>query len=237
VGWAATPDTVAMAATLSIDTPARFQRDTAAARIAAACDGARRRLERDLHDGAQQRLVALALRLRVLGTQLEPGSEAERLLGSAQQELAEALSELRDLAHGLHPSALSERGLGAALTTLAARATVPVELDVRLDDRPPEAVEVAAYYVVSECLANIAKYAYAERADVSVAVVSGELVVAVADDGIGGAVASEGSGLEGLADRVGALDGRLAVWSPAGGGTVVEARIPLVRCVPPRGAG
>jgi signal transduction histidine kinase len=218
-----------MAATLSIDTPARFQRDAAAARIAAACDSARRRLERDLHDGAQQRLVALALRLRVLGTQLEPGSEAELLLGGAQQELAEALSELRDLAHGLHPAALTERGLGAALATLAARATVPVELDVRLDDRPAEAVEVAAYYVVSECLANVAKYAHAKWADVRVEVESGALVVAVADDGIGGAVATEGSGLHGLADRVGALGGRLAVWSPAGGGTVVEAHIPLVR--------
>jgi signal transduction histidine kinase len=208
-----------MAATLAID--------PAAARIAAACDGARRRLERDLHDGAQQRLVSLSLRLSLLATRVAPGSEVERLLGGAQEELAAALKELRDLAHGLHPAALTDHGLPAALTALAARATLPVDLGVDLGERPAEAVEVAAYYVVSECLANIAKYAHAERAAVTVAEESGELVVEVSDDGIGGASLAKGSGLQGLADRVGALGGRLAVESELGDGTVVEARIPL----------
>jgi signal transduction histidine kinase len=208
-----------MAATLAID--------PSAARIAAACDGARRRLERDLHDGAQQRLVSLSLRLSVLATRIAPGSEAERLLGGAQDELAAALKELRDLAHGLHPAALTDHGLRVALASLAARATLPVELDVDLDERPEEAVEVAAYYVVSECLANIAKYAHAEHAAITVVEDAGELLVEVADDGIGGASVEGGSGLQGLADRVGALGGRLAVESAPGEGTVVEARIPL----------
>ena len=201
--------------------------DPTSARIAAACDGARRRLERDLHDGAQQRLVALSLRLRLLGARLAPDSEAGSLLASAQNELAEALKELRDLAHGLHPATLNDHGLPAALRSLAARATLPVELDVALDDRPDEAVEVAAYYVVSECLTNVAKYARAGRATVTVAEEAGELVAEVADDGIGGASLAKGSGLQGLADRVGALGGRLTVESAAGEGTVVEARIPL----------
>ena len=201
--------------------------DLPAARIAAACDNARRRLERDLHDGAQQRLVSLSLRLRLLATRVAPGSEAETLLGSAQEELAEALKELRDLAHGLHPAVLAERGLAAALTSLAARATLPVELDVDLPRRPAEAVEVAAYYVVSEALANIAKYACAAGAGISVAEEAGDLLVDVWDDGIGGADVANGSGLQCLADRVEALDGRLMVSSVEGAGTVVQARIPL----------
>ena len=199
-----------------------------AARIAAACDGARRRLERDLHDGAQQRLVSLSLRLSLLATRIAPGTEAQDLLGGAQAELAEALKELRDLAHGLHPAALTDHGLPAALPALAGRATLPVELEVELDERPDEAVEVAAYYVVSECLANVAKYACATRAVVTVAEDAGELLVAVADDGLGGASLAGGSGLRGLADRVGALGGDLEVDSAPGQGTVVEARIPLL---------
>jgi signal transduction histidine kinase len=208
-----------MAATLAID--------PAAARIAAACDSARRRLERDLHDGAQQRLVSLSLRLNLLAKRVAPGSELEQLLGGAQEELAEALKELRDLAHGIHPAALTGHGLAAALPALAARATLPVALRVDLAERPAEAVEVAAYYVVSECLANIGKYAGAEHAAVTVAEESGELVVEVCDDGIGGASLAKGSGLQGLADRVGALGGRLIVESELGKGTVVKARIPL----------
>ena len=210
-----------MAATLAID--------PSAARIAAACDSARRRLERDLHDGAQQRLVALSLRLRMLATRVAPGSEAEELLGGAQEELAEALKELRDLAHGLHPATLTDHGLPAALSSLAARATLPVELVLDLGERPDGAVEVAAYYVVSECLANIAKYSHAGRAVVTVAEEGDELLVEVFDDGIGGAGLDKGTGLQGLADRVGALGGRLAVDSAPGQGTVVEARIPLSR--------
>jgi len=216
----AVADTPSMAATLTID--------PSAARIAAACDNARRRLERDLHDGAQQRLVALSLRLRLLATRVAPGSEAESLLGSAQDELAEALTELRDLAHGLHPATLTDHGLPAALGALARRATLPVELDVDLDERPDEAIEVAAYYVVSECLTNIAKYAHAGRATVTVAEQAGELLVEVSDDGIGGASPAKGSGLQGLADRVAVLGGGLVVESGLGEGTVVEARIPLL---------
>ena len=201
--------------------------DLPAARIAAACDSARRRLERDLHDGAQQRLVALSLRLRMLATRVAPGSEAETLLDGAQEELAAALKELRDLARGLHPAVLTERGVVAALESLAARATLPVDLDADLPERPAEPVEVAAYYVVSEALANVAKYAHAERAGITVAEGAGELLVEVWDDGIGGADVSRGSGIQGLADRVGALGGRLAVSSAPGLGTVVTARIPL----------
>jgi signal transduction histidine kinase len=198
-----------------------------AARIAAACDSARRRLERDLHDGAQQRLVSLSLRLGMLSTRVTPGSEVGTLLDSVQEELAEALKELRDLAHGLHPALLTARGLPAALASLAARATLPVQLDADLPRRPAEAVEVAAYYVVSEALANIAKYACAAHAGVTVAEEDDELLVEVWDDGIGGADLASGSGLQGLADRVGALDGRLVLSSVDGAGTVVQARIPL----------
>jgi len=201
--------------------------DLPAARIAAACDSARRRLERDLHDGAQQRLVSLSLRLGMVATRVTPGSEVEALLDSVQEELAEALKELRDLAHGLHPALLTARGLPAALASLAARSTLPVELDVDLPRRPAEATEVAAYYVVSEALANIAKYARAARAGVTVADEGDELLVEVWDDGIGGADPASGSGLQGLADRVGALNGRLTVSSVDGAGTVVQARIPL----------
>ena len=201
--------------------------DLPAARIAAACDSARRRLERDLHDGAQQRLVSLSLRLGLLATEVTPGSEAEALLGSAQEELAEALKELRDLAHGLHPATLTDHGLPAALASLAGRAPLPVELGVDLGERPDEAIEVAAYYVVSECLTNVAKYAHAQSAAVTVAEDAGDLLVEVSDDGIGGASLAKGSGLQGLADRVAALGGELEIESAAGEGTVVEARIPL----------
>src|SRR4051794_39159576 len=142
----------------------------------------------------------------MLATRVTPGSEVEALLDGVQDELAEALKELRDLAHGLHPALLTARGLPAALASLAARATLPVELDVDLSQRPAEATEVAAYYVASEALANIAKYACAARAGVTVAEAGDELLVEVWDDGIGGADMERGSGLQGLADRVGALD-------------------------------
>jgi len=212
---------------LTIGLPLRFGRDASAARIAAACDDARRRLERDLHDGAQQRLVALSLRLQTVAGRLVPGSEAETLLGGAREELAAALQELRDLARGLHPAALTDHGLDVALESLAARATVPVSLEVSLPGRPARAVEVAAYYVISEALTNIAKYANADRARVSVSDHAGELLVEVSDDGVGGADPSRGSGLQGLADRVGALGGRLVISGARDGGTVVRARIPL----------
>ncbi|HWT24860.1 MAG TPA: histidine kinase, partial [Solirubrobacteraceae bacterium] len=147
----------------------------------------RRRLERDLHDGAQQRLVSLSLQLQLLGMRLEDGSEEARLLAAAQAELAQSLAELRELARGLHPAVLSDHGLPVALRSLADRAPVPVEVEADLERRPPAAVEVAAYYFVSESLANVAKYAAASSARVRVAHEDGDLVVEVDDDGVGGA--------------------------------------------------
>jgi signal transduction histidine kinase len=201
--------------------------DEFSARLVAAADGERRRLERDLHDGAQQRLVSLAMRLQLVAMRLDPESEEARLLAGAQEELASSLRELRELARGLHPAVLSERGLASALESLIARATLPVELDVDLDGRPAAPVEVAAYYLVSEALTNVAKHAYAPSASVRVEERGDELVVEVSDDGMGGADPRSGSGLRGLADRVRALGGRLYVSSPLGFGTVLRAEIPL----------
>ena len=196
------------------------------ARIIAAGDAERRRMERNLHDGAQQRLVGLALSLRLARRHVGDGSPAAPLLDDAADELAETLAELRELARGLHPALLSERGLDAALPALAGRSTVPVSLVATPGERLPPSVETAAYFVVAEALTNVAKYANASRAEVSVARENGRAVVEVRDDGVGGADPAAGSGLRGLADRVGALDGRLEVRSPAGGGTVVRAEIP-----------
>jgi signal transduction histidine kinase len=201
--------------------------DGVGARIVAAADGERRRLERDLHDGAQQRLVSLSVRLRLLASRLAPGSEAERLLAEARSELAASLRELRDLARGIHPAILSDRGLHAALDSLTARAPLPVELSVELDGRAPEPVEVAAYYLVSEALTNILKHSHATRAGVSVAPCGARLVVEIVDDGAGGADRDTGSGLHGLSDRIEALGGQLEVSSPPGAGTTLRAEIPL----------
>jgi PAS domain S-box-containing protein len=193
------------------------------ARIVAAADDARRRLERNLHDGAQQRLIALLLQLRGAQRGAVP---ADAALATAVDELAAAVKELRELAQGIHPSALSERGLGAALRIVAARAPVPVELDVT--ERAVDTnLAVAAYYVVSEALTNVAKYAHATRAAVRVREIENALVVVVEDDGRGGADPSLGTGLSGLADRVAALDGTLTVDSPRGGGTRLRAELPL----------
>jgi signal transduction histidine kinase len=201
--------------------------DRAGARLVAAADRERRRLERDLHDGAQQRLVSLAVQLRLLAICLAPGSEAERLLADARNELAASLRELRDLARGIHPAILSDRGLPAALEVLTARTPLPVELLVELHGRPPEPVEVAVYYVVSEALTNILKHSDATSAGVSVAGRGTELVVEVADDGAGGADPDTGSGLRGLTERIDALGGRLEVSSPPGAGTTLRVEIPL----------
>lgn len=193
------------------------------ARIVAAADDARRRLERNLHDGAQQRLIALLLQLRAA----QRGAVApEDALATAVDELAAAVKELRELAQGIHPSALSERGLAAALRIVAARAPVPVELDVT-DAYIETHVAVAAYYIVSEALTNVAKYAQATRAAVRVRESDETIVVVVEDDGGGGADASAGTGLRGLADRVAALDGTFTVESPHGGGTRLRAELPL----------
>jgi signal transduction histidine kinase len=198
------------------------------ARVIAAADAERRRLERDLHDGAQQRLVSLSLTLRMAEQRAAKGDdEAVELLRRAGDEAGHALAELRDLARGIHPAILTNRGLAAALDDLAGRATVPVEVLGVPDDRLPDAVEAAAYFVVSECLANASKHAEASVASVRVESDGETVLVEVADDGIGGVELNGGSGLEGLDDRIGALDGRLDITSPRGGGTRVAARIPL----------
>ncbi|HXL43215.1 MAG TPA: PAS domain-containing protein [Gaiellaceae bacterium] len=195
-------------------------------RLLRAGDEARRRLERNLHDGAQQRLVSLSLALRLAHARLRDApEEAERLLAGASEELAQALEELRELARGIHPAVLSERGLSAALEALAGRAPVPVGVTVPPDRFPP-AVEAAAYYVISEALANVAKYAEASAVEIRVTRQNGRAVVEVADDGVGGADPTRGSGLSGLVDRVEALDGVLKVDSAPGAGTRIRAEIP-----------
>jgi signal transduction histidine kinase len=197
-------------------------------RIVEASDAERRRLERNLHDGAQQRLVALSLALRLAQAKVQQApDEAEELLTGAAQELGEALTELRELARGIHPAVLTDRGLGPALEALAARAPLPVALEVRVQERLPEQVEAAAYYVVSEALANIVKHADAESAVVRAERVDGRAVIEVEDDGVGGADAGRGSGLGGLRDRVETLNGTLEVSSPSGRGTLVRAALPV----------
>jgi signal transduction histidine kinase len=198
------------------------------ARVIEAGQKERQRLERNLHDGAQQRLIALSLQLGVLHEQLDdPG--ARRRLGQARREIATSLEELREIAQGIHPAVVSGHGLEVALEQLAARAPVAVRLTVEIDGRLPEPLEVAAYYLVSESLANVGKYALASCATVEVSRQNGQVVVEVVDDGVGGADTELGSGLRGLADRVEALDGRLRIWSPSGRGTRVRAEIP---CAP-----
>jgi signal transduction histidine kinase len=198
------------------------------ARLVHAGDEERRRLERNLHDGAQQRLVALSLSLRLAEAKLARDPDgAHELITAAATEAASANEELRELARGLHPSILSDRGLGPAVDALAARAPVPVEIDVEPHERLPRPVEVAAYYVVAEALTNVAKYAEATAAQVRVVRKNGVAVVEIADDGIGGADVSTGSGLRGLRDRIEALDGRLVVSSPRGEGTMIRAEVPL----------
>ncbi len=199
------------------------------ARIVEAGDAERRRLERNLHDGAQQRLVSLALRLRLVAGGLETDPPSARTeLSRASAELAEALEELRELARGIHPAVLTERGLGPALDALAARSPVPVEIDGMPDEQLPPAVEAAAYYIVSEALTNVAKYARASEVRVRVQVTPHGAHVDVRDDGVGGADAGSGTGLRGIADRVEALRGQLHVTSPPGAGTRIEASIPIL---------
>ena len=200
------------------------------ARLVATADAERRRLERNLHDGAQQRLVTLSLALRLVEQMLvrDPKTATE-ILHEASNELSEALKELRELARGLHPAVLTDRGLGPALEALAERSTVPVELSLELNGRLPAGVEVAIFYVVAEALTNVSKYAEATAALVHLADGGDHVSVVVADDGRGGADPSGGTGLRGLVDRVAALDGRLEVESPVGAGTRVLATLPLAR--------
>jgi signal transduction histidine kinase len=186
----------------------------------------RQRLERNLHDGAQQRLIALSLDLRLLEEGLVDDPHTKARLDQARQEIAMSLEELRDVARGIHPAVVSGHGLAVALESLTARASVPVRLTVEVDGRLHERLEVAAYYVVCESLANIGKHAQATSATVDVARRNGDLVVEIVDDGIGGADSERGTGLRGLADRVEGLGGRLRVWTPRGGGTRVRAEMP-----------
>jgi PAS domain S-box-containing protein len=194
-------------------------------RIVQAADAARKRIERDLHDGAQQRLVLLSLTLR-RAQALARDTPAEPIVEEATDQLRQGLAELRDLAHGIHPAVLSEHGLAAALEGLVARCTVPVELRVARERVAPD-VEAAIYFTVAEALTNVAKYAQATLAHVHVEMDDGAIVAEVADDGVGGASTAAGSGLRGLADRLDALDGTLSVQSPAGEGTTIRARVPL----------
>ena len=197
------------------------------ARIVEAADEERRRIERNLHDGTQQRLVSISMALGLAHAKLagDPAA-AGAVFGEARQGLSAALQELRELSQGIHPAVLTDRGLAAALGDLALRSTVPVELEVAEIGRLPGQVEAAAYYVASEALANVAKYAHATSSRVHLQKADGKLVLEVTDDGIGGADASRGSGLRGLTDRVEALGGRLWLSSSPGQGTIVRAEIP-----------
>jgi signal transduction histidine kinase len=187
----------------------------------------RRRLERNLHDGAQQRLVSLALDLRLARAAIDDDPErARELLDGAGAELDRALEELRELARGIHPAVLTDRGIDSAVEALAGRTPLPVEIDRKLGERVPEPVELAAYFVVSEALTNVVKYASASRASIRLERENGNVLVEVTDDGVGGADASRGSGLRGLADRISVLGGKLEVASPPGRGTKVIARLP-----------
>jgi PAS domain S-box-containing protein len=197
-------------------------------RIVEAADAARRRIERDLHDGAQQRLVALGLDVRVAQRRFEKDpSSAGPFLEKLAGDLGEASAELRELARGIHPAVLTERGLAPAISALAGRSPVPVDVLEVPDERFASSAEATAYFTVAEALTNVAKYAQASHATVRLARRKDSLEVEVSDDGVGGAQAANGSGLSGLADRVGAIEGRLTVTSPPGEGTVVKAVVPL----------
>jgi signal transduction histidine kinase len=198
------------------------------ARLVDAFETERRRIERDLHDGAQQRLVALSMKLGVAKLDLPPDSPVAADIAEAHDMAKQVLVELRELIRGVHPRVLTDRGLGAAVRDAAGRSPVPVQVDVTVDGRPPAAVEVAAFYVVSEALANVAKHSRAARCSVRGRMAGDRLVVEVLDDGVGGADIEAGTGLLGLADRLAVLGGTLSVSSPAGGPTLLRVEIPCV---------
>ena len=195
-------------------------------RIVEAQDHARRRIERDLHDGAQQQLVSLSLDLRLLKSKLNGNEAAAETVDALSEKLATALAELRELARGIHPVILTERGLVPAVAALAQRAPVPVEANISIHERLTPAIESAAYFVVAEALTNVAKYAQAENVVVDLSRAGDEVIAVIEDDGVGGADIETGTGLRGLIDRLSALDGTLELETPEGGGTRLIARIP-----------
>jgi signal transduction histidine kinase len=223
-----------LVATAVANAEAHAELTASRARIVATADETRRRIERDLHDGAQQRLVSLALRLRTVAAAVPPElGEVHQELASVGAELDEVLADLRELSRGIHPAILSEGGLGPALRNLARRSVVPVELQMDMEGRLPERVEVTAYYVVAEALTNVAKHAGASLVRVEVAAADGRVRLGIRDDGVGGADPGRGSGLVGLKDRVAATGGTLRVDSLPGQGTALLVELPLDAGPPP----
>jgi signal transduction histidine kinase len=217
-----------LVATAVSNTTMRSDLFASRARVLAAADEARRRIERDLHDGAQQRLVTLAVELRNVEAQVSPDLDELRAeVGQVAESLTDALDELREMSRGIHPAILSEGGLAPALKALGRRSAVPVELDLRFEQRLPEQIEVVGYYIVSEALANASKHANAAVVSVSVRVEGDMLLLSIRDDGVGGADSSRGSGLIGLRDRAEALGGTIEIKSPPGGGTGIHVQIPV----------
>jgi signal transduction histidine kinase len=217
-----------LVATAIANADSRSQLDASRRRIVAASDEARRRIERDLHDGTQQRLVSLALAVRVAEADLPSDRvDLRSQLSRVATGLADAVAELQELSRGIHPAILTQGGLGPALRTLARRSAVPVELDVSIDTRFPGPIEAAAYYVASEALANATKHAQASCVELSLAARNGSLLLSIRDDGVGGADPARGSGLVGLADRIEALGGTIHVRSGARGGTQITAELPI----------
>ena len=218
---------------VSLDNAQLYSELTASrARIVAAADESRRQIERDLHDGAQQRLVSLVLELGMAKEEVSPEEGELRVrLGNAGEQAREALKELRDLSRGIHPAILTESGLGKALRAMTRRSPISVELELRVEERLPDQVEVSAYYIVAEALTNATKHSGASEVTVSVEAeqADGALRLEVADDGVGGAEFSGGTGLMGLKDRVDALGGRIDLHSPRGGGTTLRVVLPLNR--------
>jgi signal transduction histidine kinase len=217
-------------ATAIANSESRLELTASRRRIVAASDQARRRIERDLHDGTQQRLISLALAVRAAENRVGVGDGRDDLrvaLSEVAQGLADAVTDLQELSRGIHPAILAHGGLGPALRELAHRSTIPAAVDVDVSGRLVEEVEVAAYFIVSEALANAAKHARAATIEIGARVAAGRLLLSIDDDGVGGAVAGRGSGLTGLRDRVEALGGAIRVHSPPGGGTHIAAELPL----------
>jgi signal transduction histidine kinase len=220
------------------NTQSRAELSASRARIVAAADETRRRLERDLHDGIQQRLVSLALKAGIIARTPRRVHEIQGELSLLANGLGTALDELREVSHGIHPAILSEAGLGPALEALARRSAVPVELDLNLGPRLGEHVEAAGYYIASEAITNVAKHAQASVIDMRVDGCDGALALSISDDGIGGADPSRGSGIIGLKDRVEALGGTISVLSPPGHGTALHIQLPAdPMAVPPLPGG